>query len=228
MRDLFDSEELAAVFEDGELPDMEEIRGEILETGGISSAVYEDGVLVGHILLGDYDDDVSFPLDDDRTAEMTRQERIEDEIEGREGIHALLRSSSGSYHVWDLGVAPLRARVIDALRLHGDPMHTAVSLRRGQFILRCTPKVYSHALDDGDAAVYKEAPELVSVSVEDSVRPQSRGHLEMLRAIAEEQDRLDRVPVEPGDPRFNWRGDRDDILTSRYLTVTDELKREVW
>lgn len=227
--DLLSEEELARMIETGE-PDRSDVESEILETAGVTSPVWtappdrEDATIGGHVLLADYDDDVSFPSDD---RDLSRRERVEEEARSLDGISAVFESSTGSYHVWNLSVDDLSGRVLDALALHGDPMHTAVSWRRSMFVLRCSPKVFSESIDDGDPETYKPAPKLVDVIPSESDDPQSRPHWELIRSLAEEQDReglLDYID----QSRFDWVGTPDSIGVSRYLTVTDDLKREVW
>lgn len=227
--DLLDPEELERLIETGE-PDRSEVESEILETAGVTSPVWsapreeEDATIVGHVLLADYDEDVSFPSDG---RDLSRIERVEEEARSLDGVSAVFESSTGSYHVWSLSVDDLSGRVLDALALHGDPMHTAVSWRRSMFVLRCSPKVYSESIDAGEPETYKPAPRLLDVIATESEEPQSRPHLELLRSLAEQQDRLDLVESIDED-RYSWVGTPDSVGVSRYMTVTDDLKREVW
>ena len=231
--DLLDPDELERLIETGE-PDRSDVEEQILETAGITSPVWiedastESGVTIeGHVLLADYDDDISIPRDDADDASLSRLDLIKREAERLDGVTALFESSTGSYHLWNLSVENLSGRVLQALALHGDPMHVAVSWRRSMFVLRCSPKVYSTSIDDGEPERYKPAPTLIDVLDSESDFPQSSGHFEMLRTLAEEQGReqlLDAVDVDA----HQWIGEPDRVEVSRYMTVTDDLKREVW
>lgn len=231
--EILSPDELEALIETGE-PDRAAIETEVLETAGITSKVEvhapetETGVDVeGHILLADYDDDISFPRDGDE--DLSRFERVEREARELDGITAILESSPGSYHVWCLTVENLSERILQALAMHGDPMHVAVSWRRSMFVLRCAPKTYSRSIDEGEPVTYKDAPELIGIYTSESDRPQSRGHFEMLRTLADHQGPEPLEAIEDVDlDRYEWVGERERITVSRYLTVTDELKREVW
>jgi hypothetical protein len=226
---LLSEDELTQLIETGS-PDRSDVESEILETAGVTSPVWsaprdeEDATIVGHVLLADYDEDVSFPSDG---RDLSRIERVEEEARSLDGVSALFESSPGSYHVWSLSVDDLSGRVLDALALHGDPMHTAVSWRRSMFVLRCAPKTYSESIDAGDPETYKPAPRLLDVIESESEDPQSRPHMELLRSLAEQQDRGDLVE-DVGEDAHEWVGTPDSVGVSRYMTVTDDLKREVW
>lgn len=227
--DLLDPDEFRDLIERGE-PDYSDIEEQILETAGVTSPVWDgspdedDSTIVGHVLLADYDDDVSFPSDD---RNLSRRARVEEEARSLDGVSAIFESSPGSYHVWNLSVEDLSGRVLQALALHGDPMHVAVSWRRSMFVLRCSPKTYSRSIDEGEPEVYKEAPTLLDVVESESEEPQSRPHYELLRTLAREQDRVDVVDAIDVEAH-EWVGTPDSVGVSRYMTVTDDLKREVW
>jgi hypothetical protein len=175
----------------------------------------------------DYDEDVSFPAGYEGE---TRRERVREETQRRmeetgSPLSVVLRSSTGSYHVWELGVASLGERILEALERHADPMHAAVSKRRGKFVLRATAKRYTET-----GEIYKEAPEVTGVHTAPYDRiPVSSPHAEYLAALAEKQDRegeADRIRyVLDESPTV---GDSETLEVSQYLTVTDDLKREVW
>lgn len=224
-------EDLEALLE-GDGPDRSDILEEVLETGGVTSTVpvtapeTDAGYTVeGHILLADYDDDISFPRDDGEV--RSREELVREEAARLEGITALFESSPGSYHVWNLTVEDLSSRVLRGLALHGDPMHVAVSWRRSMFVLRCAPKTYSLSIDEGEPEVYKDAPRLLDVFTSETDAPQSRGHWSLLETLASIDGRED-VLEDVDRERFEWVGEADRVGISRYMTVTDELKREVW
>lgn len=162
---------------------------------------------LGHTLLLDYDDGASY-LD------------VQREARDLDGITALLESSPGGYHVWNLSVASLDERLIDALHTRTDPMHVQQSAKRGRFILRCSPK---WRVDDRARPIerYKDAPEVLDCWVTPTERPQSRPHLQLLGALAERDDRdldLDRRDLD-------LVGDR--LIRSDYLTLDDGTKRRV-
>lgn len=229
--DLLEPGELRDLVETGRV-DYSAIEDEILETAGVSSPVWtappedEDATIVGHVLLADYDDDVSIPRDDDEQ-DASRLDMIRSEARSLDGVSAIFESSTGSFHLWNLSVDDLSGRVLQSLALHGDPMHTAVSWRRSMFVLRCSPKTYSRSIDEGEPEVYKPAPRLVDVIEQETDEPQSRPHLELLRTLAREQDREDVVEAIDVEA-FEWVGTPDSVGISRYMTVTDDLKREVW
>jgi hypothetical protein len=197
-----------------DLEDPAEIEEGIVRSAGLSSGVVAgEHEHVGHVLMADYDGG---------TADMLE---IRDETD-LTGINALLRSSPGSYHYYNLSVRPLDDQLVTALRLHGDPQHVASSARRGYFVLRWTGKVRQ----DGER--YKEPPELVDVWTVDHPRdewePQSRPHVEALRRRALE-DGLDDVADELESlleaEEIDMVGDR--AILSKYQTMTDDLKESV-
>lgn len=198
--------------------DVEEIEEGVLRSAGLSSGVVEDGDdHVGHVLMADYDGGDADAL------------TIRDETD-LVGINALLRSSEGSYHYYNLSVRELDDQLVTALRLHGDPQHVASSARRGYFVLRWTGKVFASGERAGDR--YKNAPELFDVwttgAPEEWGAPQSRPHVEALRTRAEE-DGLDDVVADLevllNHDSIEYTG--ESVILSKYQTMTDDLKADV-
>ena len=197
--------------EDLDPTDRQDIRDGILTTAGLTSTVFEgergEGAAVGHVLMADYDDDAD-PL---QLREETSQIR---------GVNALFESSTASWHFYNLSVRPLDDQLVSALRLHGDSEHTSVSSRRGMFVLRGWPKLHE------DGTVYKPEPRLEDVWTvglgDEETPPQSRPHWEFIEDTARRQG----YDLDADLSGVEWVGDRTTI--SEYMTVTDELKREVW
>ena len=158
LRETIDSEDLR------ELPP-----DEILETSGLLSTVLEDGDEIGHVLMVEYDDidDVMRPI---RQAERTP------------GISVLLRSSPGSYHVYNLSVRDRDTQLLDAVRKDGDVWQARWAVRRGHFVLRILAKRRSESRE-----IYKDAPEPVRVFSSESEFPQSSPHLEILEDLCRRQ-----------------------------------------
>jgi len=187
--------------EDGEDP--------ILRTQGISSHVYGDGGdVIGHALLLDLDD-----------SEPVTAHRVLDRLEG---VRALLESSSGSYHLWSLGVDGLREQTIRALGIReADDAHAGASWRRGYGVLRIGPKRW----ESGEC--YKAAPSLRAVRISPSDRPQSRAHYAMLRTLAEDDPEWDAPRPRSelaADHELSWRGDTRELRIDHYQTLTDDAK----
>jgi hypothetical protein len=182
--------------------------GTVLATG-VSSVVLserEDGDLDvdGHTLLLDLDD-----VDPLQAYQLL----------GRfDGVSALLRSSSGSWHLWQLSVRPLDDQLLTALRTPAEALHVQQSAKRGRFILRTSPK---WRVDDEGRPTerYKEAPEVSEVVHQRSDDPQSLPHLQLLDQLAD-----DPIGVEPRDVD-DLVGER--LVRSDYLTLDDGTKRRV-
>lgn len=186
---------------------------------------------VGHAMMLDYDDDVSFPAgyDGGDRGEKVRNETRERMAETGSPVSVVLRSSPGSYHVWELGVDSLRRRILEALERHADPMHAAVSKRRDKFVLRATAKRYTET-----GEVYKDAPEVCSVHINSRAQTNlamSEPHAEYLATLADKQGReapMSELRWALEDSDIATVGDPETLEVSQYLTVTDDLKREVW
>lgn len=180
----------------------------IVSTAGVSSAVGDgEGGMVGHVLLLDADD--ADPLAAHRA------------VDGMEGVTALLESSAGSWHLWNLSVRPFDETTLSALSWQlADAQHVAQSYRRGYAVLRWVAKVRE------DGTNYKERPALrrLEVDLSDETPPQSRPHLAALNEVArEDPDAPDPVVV----PEDRLVGASDGLRMDRYQTLTDEVKREI-
>ena len=194
LRKMFDADEL------DKLPD-----DEILDTSGLLSHVRDDEETIGHVLMIEWDEieDVMRPI---RTADRLP------------GISILLRSSPGSYHLFNLSVRDRDEQLLDAVRKNGDVWQARWAARRGYFVLRILPKLRSQSRE-----VYKDAPEPVRVFTRDSEFPQSRPHLDMLIDIAEEQSLRD-IADDLLDARESFDLVGDGLKVDHYQTVTDEAK----
>jgi hypothetical protein len=179
-------------------------------TKGISSAVMEDGEAVGHVLLLDADAE-----DDLRVYQAAAKL-------GERNVTALWESSSGSFHVWALGVRPWDQACLDALSWQvNDAQHVAQSRRRGYFVLRVAPKVRE------GGAVYKDAPQLRELWVpEDPDLPQSLPHLRLVRGLAKEQEaERERERAEAAAEELPTVGpDAGGLNVDTYMTLDDATK----
>lgn len=181
--------------------DAEEIREGTLLTVGVSSVVLssEDEAL-GHTLLLDCDESDPFAV-----------YRLGKKLDG---VTALLESSPGSYHLWNLSVRELDEQLVTALRSPADAMHVQQSAKRGRFILRLCPKW--RVDDEGrPTETYKEAPTLVDCWVRPTDRPQSRPHLQLLADRGAE--------IETDAVADQLVGSR--VVRSEYFTMDDATKR---
>jgi hypothetical protein len=183
---------------------------------GVSSAVLreagEDGEgdleAVGHVLLLDYDDGATYA---DVRAEAGRFD----------GVTAVLESSEGSFHVWNLSVRDLDTALLDALRTGTDALHVQQSAKRGRFILRCGPKFRLDPDDGSLGETYKGAPEVVDAWATPTAAPTSRPHLDLLRALAEEQG----VDLDLDLDALDGDLVGSKVFRSEYLTMDDATKR---
>jgi len=159
----------------------------------------------GHVLLLDYDDGATYA---DVRAEAGRFD----------GVTAILESSTGSFHVWNLTVRDLDDQLLTALRTGSDAMHVQQSAKRGRFILRCGPKF---RIDDEGRPTerYKPAPEVVDVWATPTEEPTSEPHLRLLEALIDEQG----SDLEVDRDAVDGVGER--VIRSEYLTMDDSTKR---
>jgi len=194
LRKMFDEDQL------DQLP-----ADEILDTSGLLSHVQDDGETIGHVLMIEWDDieDVMRPI---RTADRLP------------GISILLRSSPGSYHLFNLSVRDRDEQLLDAVRKNGDVWQARWAARRGYFVLRILPKIRSESREE-----YKPAPEPVRVFTRDSEYPQSRPHLDMLLDISRQQV-LPEIWRDLLDARETFELVGDGLKVDHYQTVTDEAK----
>lgn len=162
---------------------------------------------LGHVLLLDFDDGMDY-------IEVRQQAARFD------GVTAVLESSPGSYHVWNLSVDGLDEQVLTALRAGSDPMHCQQSLRRGRLIVRCAPK---WRVDDEGRPIeeYKAAPQVLDLWATETDVPQSAPHLQLLAARAEEQG----VEIDVDPDVLNGGLVGEQVIRSEYLTMDDATKR---
>lgn len=186
----------------------------IVFTKGVSSAVLDGEDAVGHVLL----------LDCDGVDALTAHKAAA----AMSGVTALLESSSGSYHVWNLTVRPWEDAILEGLSWRVvDSEHVAQSYRRDRYVLRAFPKVH------GDGEVYKSAPRLLEVYVDlerdEDGEPlerfaQSRPHLLLLEGLAERpESEVDPADV-PDVADVPTVGPRDGLAVDSYMTLTDDAK----
>ena len=174
---------------------------DILTTKGVRSYVYdENGDVIGHILLLDYDGSHT-------------DMQVEREINELPGITALLESSPNSYHAWNLTVRSMENTALKAMRTHCDPKHVQIGFRSGRWVLRIGSK------ESRSGNEYKSPPELLRVIYNHpdnpEAAPQSTGHFNLLRAMYG----VDDIPVP-----LEWVGDSYSV--EHYRTITDELKED--
>ena len=202
-----DTGRLDAMLEDldtdlSEIPD-----DEILETSGLMSNVLDsDGETVGHVLMIEWDD-----VDDVMRVVRTAQQTP--------GVSVLLRSSPGSYHLYNLSVRDRDDQLLDAMRKNGDVWQARWAARRGYFVLRILPKIRSESRE-----IYKPAPEPIHVFGSEREHPQSEAHAEMLLDICREQGH-----DEIGEQLRHALGEQDLMIgsglnTEHYQTITDDAK----
>jgi hypothetical protein len=174
----------------------EDIADEVCTTQSINSPVIgADGPVDLHVMLLDYDE-----KDPSMTCEV---------IDDVPGISVVLESSDGSCHVWSLTARPVEETVCEMVMLRNELAHIRSGLNRGYWRLRIGPKVRN----GGDT--YKEPPELRSVVVNETSRPQSRPHWKLARSLYD-------LPDLPPTKHFEWVG--EDLSTEKYATLTDEAK----
>jgi hypothetical protein len=114
---------------------------EILTTSGLLSMVRDDEEeTLGHIYMTEWDD-VETVLPSIAAAER------------KPGISILLRSSPGSYHLYNLSVRPINEQIRDVAAGSGDLGHVRWAARRGYFVLRLLPKYREET-----GKIYKHQP----------------------------------------------------------------------
>jgi hypothetical protein len=158
-------------------------------------------------------------------ADGTDRLAVEQLAAGMSGVTALFLSSPGSYHLWNLTVRGFEEAILEGLSCRvADPQHVAQSYRRGCYVVRVAPKVG----DDG--AVYKDAPELLSVHAgsELSAVPTSRPHLDLLELRANESGDAQLIEnVASMREEATLVGGEDGLEVHSYMTLTDGGKDEV-
>lgn len=184
---------------------------DVLVTKGVQSTVIDgDETTIGHVLLLDCDD--AEPFDVWQLAAKM------------DGVRAVLKSSDGSYHLWNLSVGPLEDHILRALDLKvADDAHVGASYRRGYFVLRLIGKVTE------DGKTYKSRPTVCDVWASSSDLPQSRAHYETLRSlVAEDGSQADETVLRDFDTEsVEWVGSATNLLTDDYATMTDEAKEVI-
>ena len=182
----------------------------VVSTAGATSHVFEDGEVVGHVLLLDLDG-----------ATFLDAVKVADDLDG---VAAVLRSSEGSHHIWCLDVRDFREQTVRALSYHaGDDAHVGSSWRRGYAVLRVVGKVRA------DGATYKRRPTVRHVSPSGAEGDHSAAHGAMLRSLVEEQPedpQGDQSALGPtdGPESVRYVGDADDLRLDSYQTFTDDGK----
>jgi len=182
----------------------------VVSTAGATSHVFEDGEVVGHVLLLDLDD-----------ADLLDAVKVADDLEG---VAAVLRSSEGSHHIWCLDVRDLREQAVRALSYYaGDDAHVGSSWRRGYAVLRVVGKVR----EDGSA--YKCRPSVQHVSPSGAEGDHSAAHAAMLRSLIEgqpddPQGDASALGATDGPETVRYVGDADDLRLDSYQTLTDDGK----
>jgi hypothetical protein len=189
---------------------MDNPQSAIVTTAGVTSQVYENGDVMGHVALLDLDDE---PL--------IEAVKVADHLDA---VAAVLRSSDGSHHIWGLHIDELREQTLCALSYNAvDDSHVGASWRRGYGVLRVTAKVR----ENGEA--YKRRPTVVHVSPSGADGPHSGAHAAMLRTLMEEQGdepRGDWGVLKPSQSAVEYVGD-DDLRLDHYQTLTDAGKSEL-
>jgi hypothetical protein len=175
------------------------IESEILTTKSICSNVVDSaGEVAGHMVLLDYDD--------------MEENQVKSRIDDVPGINIVLRSSEGSFHVWNLCVQSLEKTACRQVLLRDDTNHVRNGISSGRWRLRIGPKEYRNG------EVYKSRPELVTVGLNPTDQPQSRPHMDVAKALWD-------IPEPPAALSFEWAGET--AGTDQYATMTDKLK-EWW
>jgi hypothetical protein len=205
------SESEQARFSTADVTDVEEIRGEILRTSGISSVVRDpDGEPLGHVFMTEWDDieNVMDPVS---------------VLDRMPGVSLLLSSSPGSFHGYNFSVRPFETQITDAARKTGDLGHVRASAQRGYFVLRVVEKIREESRE-----AYKDAPQVAKAFVSESEHPQSLPHLRFFVDLARDQGShgvADKLGDAIGSPEIETVGDGFDV--DHYQTGTDSLKRRL-
>lgn len=180
---------------------------EILTTSGLLSMVRdEQEETMGHIYMTEWDD-VETVLPSLAAAER------------KPGISILLRSSPGSYHLYNLSVRPINEQIRDVAAGSGDLGHVRWAARRGYFVLRLLPKYREET-----GKIYKQQPEILRVFDSPSEFDQSAPHLDLFEDLAQQQgaeDALETLQAAREQHETVGVG----ISVDHYQTVTDHAKR---
>lgn len=187
---------------DSEIVTTKSVNSGVLDEGGdtTSADVHEGrGEPIGHVCLMDWDD--------------AEQRQATKWAGNMPGITAVFESSPGSYHGWNLSVDDLKTTACRILLNEDDRAHVEAGIKRGYWRLRYTPKQWDYK--DG---VYKDAPEFVTVTLNETDTPQSRPHYKLLRGVVD--DPLPPIGKLPYD--FDFVG--ESYTVEEYKTMTDEAK----
>jgi hypothetical protein len=180
---------------------------DILTTKSVNSTVFEEGSDEGfadvhqgdtephgHIMLLDWDD----------LGERNAVSRASD----LPGMTLVFESSPGSHHAWNLTVGDLKTTACRMLLQYDDSAHVRTGLKRGYWRLRYTAKEWK-----AREGQYKDAPELITVTLNETEREQSRPHFK----LAQSQWNIPEPPE-----WFDMVG--RSLSTSEYETMTDDAK----
>lgn len=174
-------------------------------SAGVCSRVFDsDQEEIGHVLMVEYDN-------------TTRWQPRQD-ARDLPGLSVVLRSSPGSYHLWDLGVRSWDRQIELAEGTECCRTHLSEMIEQGRSVLRTQPKLYAD-----DRSVYKSAPVPVYVydSMDDS--PISAPHATRLAQLAERAGQTtERLLI---DSRREYAPTAGETFSqSYYETMTDELR----
>lgn len=144
--------------------------------------------------------------------------QLADSLGNKPGITLCFKSSheteqaGNNYHIWNLSVLP-RLEILESMvYCKNDDSHIRAGLKRGYWRIRIGPK----ERNGGDT--YKDPPELTTIWVNPSDRPQSLPHWRVARAMFD-------IPELPPEYGFEWTGLT--LTTDQYYTITDNLQ-ERW
>lgn len=188
----------------------------ILNTKGVTSEVKEDGEVVGHITLLDYDDSQGHDYS-----------RLMKDCKDMPGLTAVFESSPGSWHVWNTTVRSFDQTALTMLSCKCDPMHISVGYRRGRWTLRFGPKNRANASAGREELPeeYKASPEPLQWWVNEPPNPilqqQSHGHINLICSLFGEEGIKDRL----AERRTSPCGDH--YRVEAYRTMTDKLKESI-
>lgn len=190
------------------MPSIDRVKDSIVTTKGINSKVFgNNGKVVGHILLGDYDE------------HSCTYKRMLEETMDMQGINVVLESSEDCYHYWNLTVMSLDDTALRKLKLGDDSNHTRIGYKRGMWTLRTFPKNHEKK------GVYKPAPTVEQVWVNQSPVSQSAPHLRYLQAMIEQQDKELQVNELDDIDQLQFAGDAHRMES--YMSVMDDIKQEM-
>lgn len=167
-----------------------------LVTRGVTSQVFGDMEVIGHVALTDWD--------------QPPGESIPEAVRATGAPSALFLSSAGSYHLWDLGVRSVLKTDEVLHELGDDSTHREIGREREWWRIRVDPKVA------GCGEVYTDKPDLIEVFLPDEYDgPVSFPHIQFLRATTG----ADFVGIEE---RAELVGETLKVL--HYVTFTDDGK----